>query len=271
MDILKMLSFVAIASICLAHASIDKEVGENEETINLLQKQIDSLQSKGESIDDLQKIMDRLIEKQNALLAKKAASNVENAGEIVADQQPSAVDSEIAKPDSELDTRIRKIVREELAKQIHPGDYNHSSEAKAKATEKAAASAPDLPEQKSEAMAQYEMALKQYSKGDYKLASSGFGRIIKSYPNDPITSKALVHLAFCLEKQNDLDKAVVVCEEAFKKKLDDVHRVDCQLIRLRHAKTQKNEKDTAEITKILKGLKLTEDQKKTFGEILAMK
>lgn len=271
MAVLKKLGFVVLASICVIVASIDNEVRDNEETINLLQKQIDNLQAKGESTDDLQKVMDKLIEKQNAILAKKVASSTESTGEgeIVVDQ-PIQIDVGV-KQDNDLDARIRRIVREELAKQTHPKDYNHSNEAKAKATEKAVETAPDLPEQTSEAMAQYQLALEQYNNGEYKLAASGFGRIIKAYPKDPITAKALVHLAFCLEKQNELDKAIVVCEEALKKKLDVGHQVDCQLICLRHAKEQKNEKEVARITQILKSLKLTDEQKQTMAAISAKK
>ena len=275
MNVLKKLSFLMLIGIGVICASIENEVRDNEETINLLQKQIDNLQAKGEQSDDLQKIMDKLIQKQNALLAKKAAESTEKDNEIVSEQPQLAQVNEgtVVKEDNEtakIRRIVREVVKEELAKQIHPKN-NHNSEAKLEATKKAELTAPDLPERNSEAIAQYELALEQYNKSEYKLASSGFGRIIKAYPKDPITAKALVHLAYCLEKQNDLDKAVVVSEEALKRKLDVVHQADCQLIRLHHAKTQKNDKDMTEITKILKDLKLTEEQKKTFAALSAKK
>ena len=79
-------------------------------------------------------------------------------------------------------------------------------------------------------MAQYELALEQYKKKAYKEAASGFARIIKTYREDPIAVKAMVHLAYCLEKQDKLEDAATVCESALQKKLDDVHQADCKKI-----------------------------------------
>ena len=272
MTILKNLGFVLLTGVCLIYADVDSDIRDNEVLINSLQDKLDASQAKGDSTDDLQKVMDRMIEKQNALLAKKASVAVSSDGEIVADQpvdqsvQPKAKGDGTSN-DTDLDATIRKIVKEELARQMHAKD--HSTEAKAEATKHAETTAPELPEQKSEAMAQYELALEQYEKKNYKLAASSFGRIIKTYPKDPITAKALVHLAFCLEKQGELEKAAVVCESALQRELDGGHQVDCQLIRLRFAKRQKNEGEIAEITKALKKLKMTDEQKKTYSSILA--
>ncbi len=266
MTILKKLGFMLLTGVCLIYADVDGDIRDNEVLINSLQDKLDASQAKGDSTDDLQKVMDRMIEKQNALLAKKASVAVSSDGEIAADQP---VDQSVQPNDNNLDARIRRIVREELAQQNKGVD--HKDDAKNEATKKAEANAPELPEQKSEAMAQYELALEQYEKKNYKLAASSFGRIIKTYPKDPITAKALVHLAFCLEKQGELEKAAVVCESALQRKLDGGHQVDCQLIRLRFAKGQKNDEEVAEITKALKSLKLTDEQKKAYSSILAKK
>ncbi len=270
MTILKNLGFMLLTGVCLIYAGVDGDIRDNEVLINSLQDKLDASQAKGESTDDLQKVMDRMIEKQNALLAKKASGAVSSDAEIAADQSvQNQTKGNGTLNDTDLDATIRRIVREELAQQNKGVD--HKDDAKNEATKKAEASAPELPEQKSEAMAQYELALEQYEKKNYKLAASSFGRIIKTYPKDPITAKALVHLAFCLEKQGELEKAVVVCESALQRKLDGGHQVDCQLIRLRFAKEQKNDKEVAEITKALKSLKLTDEQKKTLSSILAKK
>ncbi len=271
MAILKKIGFVLLTGVSLIYADLDGDINDNEVVINLLQEKIDSLQAKGDSADGLQKAMTGMIEKQNALLAKKASVAVSKDGEMV-EEKPAVA----ASPDNNLESKIRKIVQEELATQQKnkpiTNNANHSpTDAELKATKDAEAKAPQLPEQNSEAMAQYELALEQYNKAAYKQAAGGFGRIIKTYRNDPIAAKALVHLAFCLEKQGDLDSAAVVCEEALKKKLDGTHQVNCQLIRLRQAKAKGSEADIAEITKALKALKLTEEQQKTFDDVLAKK
>jgi TolA-binding protein len=268
MTILKKLGFALLSGVCLIYADVDSDIRDNEVLINSLQDKMDAAQAKGDPTDDLQKVMDRMIEKQNAILAKKASGAASNDGEIATDQSAqSQIKANGHSNGTDLEETIRKIVKEELARQMHAKD--HSNEAKAEATKKAETTAPDLPEQKSEAMAQYELALEQYEKKNYKLAASSFGRIIKTYPKDPITAKALVHLAFCLEKQGELEKAAVVCESALQRELDGGHQVDCQLIRLRFAKGQKNEGEIAEITKALKKLKMTDEQKKTYSSVLA--
>ena len=70
----------------------------------------------------------------------------------------------------------------------------------------------------------------------------------------------------CLEKQGDAEGASIVCEAALKEKLDDPHQVDCQLMRLRYAKSKGNEADVAQITQSLRKLPLTEEQQKVLGK-----
>jgi TolA-binding protein len=273
MVILKKLGLMLLTGVSLIYADLDDDIRKNELVINSLQEKLDALQAKGDdqTTKDLQDHIDKMVKEQNDLLAKKAGVFVSKDGEMVEEQPAAAVAD-----NNSLDSKIRKIVQEELANQqknkLSTNNVNHSpTYAELKATKDAEAKAPQLPEQNSEAMAQYELALEQYNKAAYKQAAGGFGRIIKTYRNDPIAAKALVHLAFCLEKQGDLDSASVVCEEALKKKLDGTHQVDCQLIRLRQAKAKGSEADVVEITKALKALKLTAEQQKTFDAVLAKK
>ncbi len=275
MNFLKSLGFTLFFLAGTIFANVDDTIRKNESVINALQKELDALQSKGEesSIKDLQDHIDEVIKKQNELLARKAAGD-ELVGENATVPNTALVSNDVA-----LDSKIRSIVKEELAKQqlglIPSNPYAAPSRvptaAEQHATQEAVAHAPPLPEQQSEAIAQYELALAQYNKSAYKEAAAGFGRIIKTYKNDSIATKALVHLAYCLEKQGDLESAAVVCESALQKKLDGMHQVDCQLIRLRNAKSKGNAADVTAITKGLQGLTLTVEQKSAFESLKAKK
>ena len=264
MSVLKSLRFLLFISItavnAAVYADVDDEIKENEQAIKLLEEKLDSMQGDDKA---LQYQLDELIKNQNEILARKSLGNNEKISS-------ESVESE------KLDERIRRIVKEELAKQQNGSKNNPYTSSRApteselNATKKAEDNAPQLPEQKSEAMAQYGLAIELYNKAAYKEAAGGFGRIIKTYKNDPIVSKAFVHLAFCLDKQGDLDSAVVVCEAALQRKdISDQHKVDCQLIRLRHAKNKGNNADVTSITNILKSLQLTDEQKKNFDSLTA--
>ena len=95
---------------------------------------------------------------------------------------------------------------------------------------------------------------------------AGFSRIIQTYKTDPIAAKAMVHLAYCLEKQNQLENASIVCNAALQEKLDDLHQVDCQFICLKFAKSKGNEADVARIVKSLKSIPLTAEQQQALDE-----
>ncbi len=260
MNILKTLTVLGCISISAFCVSIEESIRQNEVVIDALQKQLDAMQSTGEkkeAIEALQTHIDTIIEQQNKLLAQKITPGV--AENLV----PAAADTD-------LDSRIRRIVQEELTKTgtalksgSNPYDTTHTpTSAELAATKSAEANAPALPEQQSEALGQYELALKLYDQGAYKEAAAGFGRIIKTYPDDPISGKSLVHLAYCLEKLGNNKGASTVCEAALKKKLDGPHQVDCQLIRLRLAKESGNTEEITEILNILKSLPLTPEQQK---------
>lgn len=260
MNIFKTLTILTCVNVVIFCANVEEAIRKNEVVIDALQKQLDAMQSTGdkkESIEALQTHIDSIIEQQNKLLAQKLTPNA-----------PSNLS------DSNSDEKIRRIVQEELAKagiapkSTSPYDTTHApTAAELAATRSAETNAPLLPEQQSEAVAQYEVALKLYNQGTYDQAAAGFGRIIKTYPNDPIVAKSLVHLAYCLEKQGENEGAAVVCEEALKKKLDDLHQVDCQLMRLHFAKKKKDKEEANKILNGLKGLPLTDEQQKTFSTI----
>lgn len=270
MNILKMLTVLGCISISVFYASIEESIRQNEVVIDVLQKQLDAMQSTGEKkeeIDALQTHIDTIIEQQNKLLAQK----------IIPGAAENLVPTTTA---DDLDSKIRRIVQEELEKAGgstfksggNPYDTTHApTPAELAATKAADANAPALPEQQSEALGQYELALKLYNQGAYKEAAAGFGRIIKTYPNDPISGKSLVHLAYCLEKLGNNKGASTVCEAALKKKLDDPHQVDCQIIRLRLAKESDNTEEVVQILNILKSLPLTPDQQKTVREFQSNK
>ena len=267
-----ILAFIGFSGLysSMESSGTEESIRQNEVVIDALQKQLDSMQSKGEKdevIKALQSHIDNIIEQQNKLLAQKITVNT---SENLADQAIPAASTVV---DSDSDTRFRRIVQEELAKAgiapkpSSPYDTTHTpTSAELDATKSAEMNAPALPEQKSEAMGQYELALELYNKGAYKEAAAGFGRIIKTYSKDPIAAKALVHLAYCLEKQGDAEGASIVCEAALKEKLDDPHEVDCQLMRLRYAKSKGNEADVAQITQILMKLPLTAEQQQALGK-----
>lgn len=263
MNTFKALIILAGIGLCAFCASTEEAIRQNEVVIDTLQKQLDSMQSSGEkkeAIEALQAHVDTVIEQQNKLLAQKTAPS-------------TAVTASAAGAEQDFDTKIRQIVQEELTKAGYNGKSSNPydgarkpTKAELDATKAAEDSAPALPEQKSEAVAQYEVALKLYEQGTYKEAASGFGRIIKTYPNDPIVGKALVHLAFCLEKQGDIEGASVVCEAAQKKSLDDIHQIDCQIIRMRFAKSKNNTETFNQIMKSLQGTPLTPEQQKAMAE-----
>jgi TolA-binding protein len=264
--------------------SIEEQIKANETVIDSLQKVLDGMQSNGETsekISSLQKHIDEVIARQNKLLEEKSSGKTDLSSENAWE------DAVVQKED--LDAKIRRIVKEELARNHMSGMQHHASkaiapganpydtndnhraptEAELSATAKAEAGAPALPEAVSPATAQYQQALGLYNKGSYKEAGASFGRIVKTYPKDPIVTKALVHLAFSLEKQGDLESAVIVAESALAKKLDDIHKVDCHLISLQQAKSKGNEKDIEDIKKILKASVLSAEQKAKFEEITA--
>jgi TolA-binding protein len=272
--ILAFIGFSALYS-NIESSGTEESIRQNEVVIDALQKQLDSMQSKGEkdeAVKALQSHIDSVIEQQNKLLAQKIAPVVDQ------NSAAQAVSTDSTAIDNASDARFRRIVQEELAKAgiapkpSSPYDTTHTpTPAELNATKSAEMNAPALPEQKSEAMGQYELALELYNKGTYKEAAAGFGRIIKTYSKDPIAAKALVHLAYCLEKQGDAEGASIVCEAALKEKLDDPHQVDCQLMRLRYAKSKGNEADVAQITQSLRKLPLTEEQQKVLGKSHAKK
>lgn len=256
MGIFKKLSIFCCISLCALYSDIEESIRTNETIISALQSQIDSMQSKGEkkeAIDSVQSILDEKIQEQNKLLEQKVTGTpIENS-----------------------DAKLRRMIQEELAKigitpkPGSPYDTTHvPTPAELTATDAAQKNAPTLPEQKSEAMAQYELALELYNKKEYAGAMASFSRIIKTYKDDPIVAKAMVHLAYCFEKQpNRLEDAAIVCKAALQKKLDDPHQVDCQFICLKFAKSQGNEADIARIIKILKSLPLNAEQQKTLAEM----
>lgn len=263
MNIFKTIIILAGISVSVFCANIEEAIRQNEVVIDALQKQLDSMQTSGEnkeSVNALQAHIDTIIEQQNKLLAQKISPNAENIKSV-----PETND---------FDSRVRHIVQEELAKSgnkaspSNPYDTTHvPTTAELAATKAAESKAPALPEQKSEAVAQYEVALRLYEQSAYKEAAAGFGRIIKTYPNDPIVGKALVHLAYCLEKQGDAEGASVVCEAALKKGLDDLHQVDCQIMRLRFAKAKNNTEEVNRLSKDIQNLPLTAEQQKAMSEI----
>lgn len=246
------------------YSSVDDSIRQNEVVIEALQKQLDSMQSKGEeeAVKALQSHIDSVIEQQNKLLQQKATGKP----------------TENLVNDGNSEVKIRQIIREELLKSgivpkaSNPYDTSHTpTAAELDATKIAETNAPELPEKQSEAIAQYELALKLYNRGEYKQAAAGFGRIIKTYPNDPIKAKALIHLAYCLEKQGNIEEASVVCDVALQEKLDDTHLIDCQLMRLKFAKNKENDADIKKILNSLKGIPLTAEQQQTLNEIQGKK
>lgn len=278
---LKLLAQLLFFSATIINAeSIEDKIKANETVIDSLQKVLDGMQSNGEpseKITSLQKHIDEVVAKQNKLLEEKSSGKSESLS-----SENSWEDLAVSKQD-DLEAKIRRIVKEELAKLSHtPGKtitpganpydtHRVPTEAELSATAKAEAGAPGLPEANSPATAQYQQALGLYNNGAYKEAGASFGRIVKTYPKDPIVPKALVHLAFSLEKQGDLESAAVVCESALAKKIDDLHKADCNLIRLKFAQTKGNDKELEDIKKILKSSVLSAEQKAKFDEIIASK
>lgn len=281
---LKLLAQLLFFSAAIINAeSIEDKIKANETVIDSLQKVLDGMQSNGEpseKITSLQKHIDEVVAKQNKLLEEKSSGKSESLS-----SENSWEDVAVTKQD-DLEAKIRRIVKEELAKLSHttvktitPGanpydthdTHRAPTEAELSATAKAEAGAPGLPEANSPATAQYQQALSLYNNGAYKEAGASFGRIIKTYPKDPIVPKALVHLAFSLEKQGDLESAAVVCESALAKKIDDLHKADCNLIRLKFAQSKGNDKEAEDIKKILKSSVLSAEQKAKFEEITTAK
>lgn len=294
---------LSVATQVFADAIQDK-IKSNEVLIESLQDTLDKMQSSGktsEELEKLQKEIDDVIKGQNRLLETQAeqGNTKEEEKNSGRDEDASKVLSstnnkllEFAPADSRsinpkqltglTEEDVRRIIREELAKTHHskdsskiaPGENPHATSGRAptaaekSATEKAEDKAPALPEANSPAVAQYAQALEMYKKGLYKEASAGFGRIIKSYPKDQIVGKSLVHLAFSLEQQNDLKSAAIVCEAAIDKKINDAHRCDCNIIRLKYAKTSGKNKDVEDIKKMLPEDTLTEEQKNKIHEII---
>lgn len=283
---LKLLAHLLLLNTAIINAeNVEAKIAANETVINSLQKILDDMQASGETADKtsaLQAHIDEVIAAQNKLLEAKSTGKTETSN-TTASSDNSWEDTTINQEG--LDEKIRKIVKEELAKHfngsipskpIAPGANPYDTqrvptEAELSATAQATANAPALPEATSKATAQYQQALGLYNSGAYKEAGASFSRIVKTYPKDPIVAKALVHLAFCLEKQGDLESATVVCESALTKKIDDGHKVDCNLIRLKHAVAKGNDKDTDEIKKILKASVLSAEQKAEFEKITAKK
>lgn len=279
---LKLLAHLLLLNTAIVNAeSVEAKITANETVINSLQKILDDMQTNGEAADKtnaLQAHIDEVIATQNKLLEAKSSGNSDTS-DISTPIEDKTVNTE------NLDEKIRNIVKEELAKQLNgripsnpitpgtnPYDTTHApTEAELSATATATASAPALPEATSKATAQYQQALGLYNSGAYKEAGSSFGRIVKTYPKDPLAAKALVHLAFCLEKQGDLESAAVVCESALAKKIDDGHRADCNIIRLKHSVTKGHDKDADDIKKILKASVLSTEQKVEFEKIITKK
>lgn len=269
MNIFRHFIILIGVSLCLFCADTEEAIRKNEVVIDALQKQLDSMQASGEkkeAIEALQTHIDIIIEQQNKLLAQKTFPGASPATSAPINN-------------GDFDSRVRAIVQEELAKTGHYAASSHSSvpsnpydtthvptASELAATKIAGENAPILPEQKSEAVSQYEVAQKLYEQGSYKEAAAGFGRIAKTYPKDPIVGKALVRLAYCLEKLGDIESASVVCEAAQGKNLDDLHHIDCQIIRLRFAKSKNNTEIANQILKSLQGVPLTPDQQKAIAE-----
>lgn len=261
MAILKKLSVLVCVSLGMLYSNLDEQIQQNEVVIAALQERLDSASAKKEEklVKALQSHIDSVVEQQNKFLEQKATGKI----------------SEI---DNDSDAKLRRMIQEELAKAGvipkpgSPYDTTHvPTPAELAATNIAQKNAPALPEQKSEAMAQYEVALNFYNKGAYKEAMASFSRVIQTYKTDPIAAKAMVHLAYCFEKQGRLEDASIVCNAALQEKLDDPHQADCQLICLRFAKSKGNEADIAKIVKSLKSVPLTAEQQQTLDELQGKK
>lgn len=283
MNILKNLSILACCGLSTFYGSLDHSIQKNEIAIDALQKQIDTMRENGEAEEKqkaLQEFIDEIVQKQNRLLEQKATgsgaqTNSDEPGSLDAEAPTESTDAtgESSKATIEdTETKVRKMVQEELKKAgLKPksnnpyDDHREPTPAELEATKKAEAKAPELPEKQSEAMAQYEHALGLFKKGHYKESAASFGRIVKTYPKDQIAPKALVHIAFCLEKQGNLENAAVVCESALKSKLDETHKIDCQIIRMRYAKSKADGEEVDKILKELNSITLTEAQKKELG------
>lgn len=267
MGIFKKLSILCCISLCSLYSSIEEAIRKNETIISALQSQLDSMLSrseKKEAIDSIQSILDEKIQEQNKLLEQKVAR--ETPENLATTTSGNNIENS--------DAKLRRMIQEELAKAGitpkpgSPYDTTHvPTPAELTATNAAQKNAPTLPEQKSEAMAQYELALELYNKKEYKGAMASFSRIIKTYKSDPIAAKAMVHLAYCFEKQDRLEDAAIVCNAALQEKLDDPHQVDCQLICLKFAKSKANEAEVARIMKNLKSLQLNAEQQQILAEM----
>jgi TolA-binding protein len=267
--IFKKLSVLVCVSLGMLYSSVEEEIQQNEIVIDTLQKQLEtaSLKKDEKLVKALQSHIDSVVVQQNKLLEQKATGNVQ---ENLATTTNNSTES--------LDAKLRRMIQEELAKAGvtpklgSPYDTTHApTPAELAATNAAQKNAPILPEQKSEAMAQYELALELYNKKEYKGAMAGFSRIIQTYKTDPIAAKAMVHLAYCFEKQGRLEDASIVCNAALQEKLDDLHQVDCQFICLKFAKSKGNEADVARIVKSLKSIPLTAEQQQALDEIQGKK
>jgi tol-pal system protein YbgF len=95
------------------------------------------------------------------------------------------------------------------------------------ATKKAEDAAPELASGNAEA--QYNEAFALFDKGAYREAERAFTYFIKTYPNDPLVSKAIYWKAECCLKQKNHKDAKILFVNAYKKNPSGPKAPDCLL------------------------------------------
>ena len=165
------------------------------------------------------------------------------------DDQPFSSPSSAPHPDKDDETE--SVLK--LLEQSAPSDDDHDGSPKKKqkknleevrdtATKHAEDTAPSLPA--GNALAQYNEAFALHESGAYKEAERAFSYFIKTYPNDPLVSKAMYWKAESCLKQNKQKEAKILFVNAYKKSPKGPKAPDC-LLKLGEALALQGKKDDA--------------------------
>ncbi|MBX9806034.1 MAG: tol-pal system protein YbgF [Alphaproteobacteria bacterium] len=163
--------------------------------------------------------------------------------------QPFAAPSAV--PLTDKDDETESVLK--LLEQSAPSDDEHDGPLKKKqkkdieeiretATKHAEETAPTLSAGNAEA--QYNEAFALYNSGAYKEAERAFSYFIKTYPKDPLVSKAMYWKAESCLKQSKHKEAKILFVNAYKKNPKGPKAPDC-LLRLGEALALQGKKDDA--------------------------
>lgn len=220
-----------------------------KEQLRILQGRLDDTQRMHDELnllnDDIKQLKRENAELKGQKISKKEPTtfdsededvNEKKKGESLKRKQTPATQNASLDSDDEADPIMQLLAQSapdadsEEADDISPKKKKKDSDittVREAATKHAEETAPKLAIGNAEA--QYNEAFALFDKGAYKEAERAFSYFIKTYPNDPLVSKAMYWKAECCFKQKNHKDAKIIFVNAYKKNPSGPKAPDCLL------------------------------------------